>query len=273
MTTLNFPIVISSGGSQLSRDWYAKFLSLPVDSVKLFPEVVAEQLHGYSHNVAAPGRSNRMILRKALYECIKQLENNPGQRTIVLVELTFDLRKDVWFESLENNDYSESNFVSIQLAMTEDWWSKRIQRKPQDGVNICDQLKKDKLNSMDKKYLTMWQKAEQYFYSPYAENINLIMDLINFTGFMKANNIEYLIFRGPPVEPFQEEHLLNTFDKFISTDSNVLDLKNFGFNQWCIDNNYPPLDWLDRPEIGHPSIEAHKAFGLFLTEKLIKLQK
>jgi len=198
-----------------------------------------------------------------LYECIQQLKNNPKQRTIVLVEITFDLRKELWISS-HNAPIAaaDSNFYSVQLAKTADWWQQRF-KKSFDKLDDIDQL-----NSLDKKYLKKWQQAEQYFYSPYAENINLIMDLINFTSFMKLHNIEYLIFRGNPAEPLEDEHVLDTFGNQLADDNNIFDLFNFSFTKWCVDNNYQPIDFVDQPYIGHPSLEAHNAFGLFLTEKL-----
>jgi hypothetical protein len=48
----------------------------------------------------------------------------------------------------------------------------------------------------------------------------------------------------------------------------VFDLQRFSFTQWCLDKNYEPIDYLDRPEIGHPSLDAHREFGLFLASKL-----
>jgi hypothetical protein len=263
--TLDFPIVIGSGASQVSIEYYARKLNKQPHEIKLFPEIVAESLAGYCINIATPGISNRKILRKTLYECIKQSENNPGQPIIVLVELTFDLRKDLWIESVEKteDDKNDSNFVSAQIARNINWWKERFNRNISDTViDIIEYTKS--LTPMDKKYVNQWQKVEQYFYSSYAENINLNMDLINFTGYMKSNNIRYLIFRGNPVEKFEEEHLLDTFNAVLLADPGVFDLRHFSFTQWCLEKNYKPIDSEDRPEIGHPSLEAHRRFGLFL---------
>jgi len=268
INNLDFPIIIGNGASQVSIDYYADTLNKKRTDIKLFPEIVAESLNGYCFNVAVPGICNREILRRTLYECIKQSENNPGQPIIVLIELTFDLRKEVWIQSLEKkgkNDY-DSDFISLQIAQSLAWWKTRFNRNILDPVTNF--IGNKKLTSMDKKYINQWQKTEQYFYSPYAENINLYMDLINFTGYMKSNNIKYLIFRGNPVESFEEDHLLDTFSSVLSTDPGVFDLQRFSFTQWCIDKNYKPIDYQDRPEIGHPSLDAHQEFGLFLASKL-----
>lgn len=232
---------------------------------------MAEALNGYCLNTATPGISNRKILRRALYECIKQLENHPEQPTIVLIELTFDLRQDLWMQTNtenneSNNSDNDSDFISVQLARSLEWWKVRRNRDVLDPVD--KNIRNRQLSSLDRKYLKRWQQAKQYFYSPDAENIELNMDLINFTGFMKSNNIRYLIFRGNPVEQLGNDHIRNTFDDVLTKDTNIFNLNNFSFTQWCLDRKYEPIDSVDKPMIGHPSLEAHQAFGLFLADKL-----
>ena len=39
------------------------------------------------------------------------------------------------------------------------------------------------------------------------------------------------------------------------------DFENFGFCDWCCEQKFIPLDFLDRPNIGHYGPEAHKAFA------------
>jgi hypothetical protein len=85
---------------------------------------------------------------------------------------------------------------------------------------------------------------------------------------MKQHGIDYLIYRSCPIEKFTSAHLLDTFRDSVDTDPGMLDLFNFSFTGWCIEQGYTPIDSLDRPELGHPSLEAHQAFGKLLTQKL-----
>ena len=42
---------------------------------------------------------------------------------------------------------------------------------------------------------------------------------------------------------------------------NFFDFESFGFLNWSLQQGFDPLDFLDRPEYGHPTAEAHSAFG------------
>jgi hypothetical protein len=269
MSELNFPLIISTAGSQSAIQWYSDHLKIPQEQIKLYPELVAEHLGGFCINVSQAGANNRRRIRRALYECIKQLETNPTQKTIVLLEMSLDLRKEVWIDSdgtEENLDPAESNFYGISLADEPDWWERILSGQQKKATT--DIVTGKVLNATQQKYIEKWQHGNQFFYSPTAETINLYMDIVMFIGFMKYHNIDYLIFRGCPIDTEINDHLLETFADVLAQDSKVLDLSNFSLTQWCLDRNYEPVDYKDQPLLGHPSLEAHRAFALFLSEKL-----
>jgi hypothetical protein len=96
--------------------------------------------------------------------------------------------------------------------------------------------------------------------------IELLTDLLMLTGYLKNNDIDYLIFNGTPDEKYQKEHLLNTFLSVINKDEYVFDLLNFSFTEWCISQGYVPIDKKSTPTIGHPTLDAHEAFGTMLLD-------
>ena len=265
---LNFPLIIASGDSQMSPTWYSETLGIHKNSVQLCSNILSNDLGGYCINLGVGGSSNRRILRSVLHACIEQLQQNPNQKTIVVIGLSFDLRKEIWVERGTNSTGIDENFLSVQLAQNVNWWNvSRLQKKIDPADKIATNVT-SLFSSTEKKYLEKWQHGEMFFYSPYAENTNLLMDLIMLTSFFRENNIDYLIFRGQPIEQFDSAYLMDFFKNQINRDSGILDLFNFSFNKWSLSHGYQPVDLLDRPEIGHPSLEAHFKFGKFLTQKL-----
>lgn len=264
---MTFPLIIANGGSQVCPSGYALRLDLPIDEVKLFPEVVAENLGGHCINVAVAGSCNDRIIRRMIVECLNQRALNPTQPIIALIEITFLLRKEIWREDYPTSDPSESNFHSVQLARLENWWELS---RGKNTINGGDIIFLGNLNSAEQKYLKLWQQGEMFFYSPYAENIRLLSSLVALTGLFKHNNIDYLIFRGNPVEKFEPEYVMDFLQKQLEQDPGILDLTNFSFTQWTLDRDFVPLDSLDLPTCGHPSLDAHRAFGNYLSTLLKK---
>ena len=263
----NFPVIISNGASQMSHKWYSNALKIPESDIKLCSDELARATRGFCSTHSKIGSSNRRIIRSTLYACMEQKKLNPDQKIIVVLELSFDLRKELWVERETLPDGAEGNFRSVQLAHNTDWWTKSRNQPRIDKEDLIS-IEGETLNSIERRHLTRWQQGEMFFYSPYAETINTLADLIMLAGFMKQHGIDYLIYRSCPIEKFTSAHLLDTFRDSVDTDPGMLDLFNFSFTGWCIEQGYTPIDSLDRPELGHPSLEAHQAFGKLLTQKL-----
>lgn len=78
---------------------------------------------------------------------------------------------------------------------------------------------------------------------------------------LESIDVEFLIFRGPLVEKLEKDYLLDFFKEELLSDDRFLDLDNFGFCNWCNTNNFVPLDYQNRPNIGHYGPDAHQAFA------------
>jgi hypothetical protein len=115
--------------------------------------------------------------------------------------------------------------------------------------------------SVKNKFYDQYSRGRAYFYSPYAERINLLADLIMLTSVLNSHNVKFLIFQTGLNEKLDSDYLLDFFKDQISSNSWILDLEKFGFCKWCADEKFTPLDYLDRPEIGHPGPDGHRAFA------------
>lgn len=262
---MDHPLILAFGGSQVSPKYYSRQLNIPIEETNLFPEHVADKLGGFCINHALAGCCNSRLIRRTILESISQRELNPAQRIIVLLELNFVIRKEIWDSKHTPEDPAESQFRSVQIAHTVDWWTKS---RGQEKVTMVDKITELFQEKSDKQqFLEKWQQGEMFFYSPYAENITLIQNLITLTALLKQLNIEYLIFRGNPVEKFEPEYVLDTFMNYINRDSHVLSLTEFSFNEWAVSNGLGVLE-KEITSSGHPSYKAHAEFANFILSKL-----
>lgn len=255
MGNMDFPLVISVGGSQQSKKWYSENLQVSIEGIKLCGDLVADHFHGHHMNLALPGASNRRHIRRTMLECMKELQLNPSQQKIVIFELSFLLRKEVWIDQYVNTDNLDGNFLQIQLASDLNWWQKRTNTKDARCIDGKE------LDGCTKKSLHDWIKTQRTLYSPYAETVNLYQDLIMFSHFLKYHAIKYVIFNGNPCEHLESTSMLNILHNYLINDKNILDLLVFSLTKWCVDNQFLPLDNPSCPTLGHPSIDAHAAFA------------
>lgn len=116
----------------------------------------------------------------------------------------------------------------------------------------------------EQEFLKDYSRGRAFFYSPYQERINLLADLVMFTNVCNNLNVEYLIFQGPIEEKLEKEYLVDFFKAQLDPER-VFNLEQFGFCNWCAEQNFLPIDKSELPEIGHYGPDAHRAFA----EKII----
>ena len=246
---MSFPLIYANGDSYTT----------PSTGVRVHADYLAENLNGFLINNSINGSCNRRIIRSSLYDIIQQRKHNPSQKIIAIISLSFELRSELWIEDIapENkmdpDREQESNFVTHSFSGSLNWRKRMFSGK----------LGNPTLNRriQPSKFLDHYNKGRAYFYSPYAERINLYADLIMFTASCKKYNINYLIFRGPLPEQLQPEHVIEFFKAEIVKDTRVVDLENFGFCNWCCEQKFIPRDMFDTPEIAHYNSDAHEAFA------------
>lgn len=225
---MDFPLVYANGCSY----------STPGRSRKVHANYIADEVNGFLINNSIPGSCNRRIIRTSLYDIIEQKKINPTQKLIAIISLTFELRSELWLESrvTEKEKEQESNFVTHTFTDN----NKHIPHT---------------------KFFEKYSEGRAYYYSAYAERINLLTDLLMFTATCNKYNVNYLIFQAPMAEKLEHEHVLDFFKKEIKQDTRIFDLETFGFLDWACEKKFNPLDMLDTPEIAHYNSDAHKAFA------------
>lgn len=209
---------------------------------------------GFVLNKAISGSNNRRILRTSLHDLYAQRKINPDQKIIALIQLTFELRGELWLESIDDNRLpEESNFITHEFSGKLDWRTRLL-----NFLDIETENKHIK-QKHEEAFLKDYSRGRAYFYSPYQERINLLADLVMFTNVCNNLNVEYLIFQGPAAEQLESEYLVDFFKSLLPEDR-VFDLENFGFCNWCAENNFQSFENFTSG-IGHYQPDAHKQFA------------
>jgi hypothetical protein len=257
---LDFPLIYCNGDSYSDENYH------PLMKAKTFGYEVSERLNGFVVSKSISGSCNRRIIRTSLHDLIQQRNMNPQQKIIALINLTFEIRDEIWIDDI-NGDYppEESHFRTHQFSQDLNWREKLLNSKM--PINILPRLQINK-EDFSYEFLKKWSEGRAYFYNSYAERCNLLMDLVLFSSFLNSLSINYLIFQGPRAEPLESEHLVDFFKNHIPT-QRILDLEKFGFCDWCDQQGFQPLDNNELRSIGHYGPDAHKEFAeCFLIPKL-----
>ena len=244
---LDFPLIYCNGDSYNDEKYHLSLIG------KTYANIVAEYCNGFVINSAISGSCNRRIVRTTIHDMILQRQLNPDQKIIALIGLTFELRSEIWIDDINENKRPEESNLRTHIFSSQLNWRENLLK----GIDI----KFPNPHEQHNKFLEKFSQGRAFFFSPYAERINLLCDLIMLRALFDSLNIHFIIFQSPVAEKLQSDYLLDFFKKQIAEDSRFLDLENFGFCDWCIDQGFVPLDFLDRPKIGHPGPEAHIAFA------------
>lgn len=246
---MDFPLLYCNGCSY-SDEHYNE----PTMKQNIYVNRVNEYLEsGFVLNRAISGSNNKRILRTSLHDLYKQRQINPKQKIIALIQLTFELRGEIWYIN-DKHTPEESDFITHQFSHRLDWRERLL-----NFIDI-DVKNSDIANNVDQKFLKKYSEGRAFFYSPYQERINLMIDLVMFANTCEKLNVDYLIFQGPKAEQLQEEYLLDFF-KSLLPENNIFDLEKFGFCNWCAEHKFVPLDKTELPNIGHYGPDAHRAFA------------
>jgi hypothetical protein len=252
---LDFPLIYCNGDSYSDQNYH------PSLKGKTYADVVAEACHGFVINSSISGSNNRRIIRSTVYDMLEHRKLNKNQKTIALIGLSFELRGELWAEDQVPKNPRESQFVTHEFSGLINW--------RRDLLNNRD-IKPNNSFRFNEKFYKKYSEGRAYFFSPYAERINLLCDLIMLKTLFESLKINFLIFQSPRAEKLQSDHLLNFFKNEISNDDRFFDIEQFSFLDWAFKKGFSPLDLKNRPEIGHYGPDAHRNFA---TEVLIPTLK
>jgi hypothetical protein len=244
---IKFPLIYCNGDSYSDENWQATFKN------NMYPDFVAKSCHGFVLNKAISGSCNRRIIRTTLHDMIHQRQLNPEQQIVALIGLSFELRSEVWADNITERLCSEeSNFIKHHFTKQINWRENLLNHVDIETIVI---------DKFDQEFFKKYSDGRAYFFSPYAERINLYCDLIMLRSLLESINVDFLIFQSPKAETLQSDYLLDFFKTQLKNDDRFFDLEKFGFVNWCHEQKFTPVDMLDRPEIGHYGIDAHKSFA------------
>ena len=247
---MDFPLLYCNGSSYSSNDYH------PLNNNAIYVNYVANKLNGFVLNKSFPGNWNRSIIRTSVHDLIHQRQLNPSQKIIAIIGLTIEMWSDIWLEDNEPKSEELSNFQCHSFTTLQDWRERLVSNLDILGFNKIFKKEKD---TVFERFYTKYSEGRAYFYSPYAERINLFCDLLMFTSMCKKYNINYLIFQGDKAEKLEQEYLLDFFSKELYKDDRIFNWEEFGFIHWCRENNFEDLEPLN-PK-GHFGPDVHEAFA------------
>jgi hypothetical protein len=241
---VDHPLIYCNGDSYSDENFH------PTLKNQTYAHVVGQYLQGFVINNAISGSCNRRIIRTSVHDLVNERKLNPDQQIIALIGLSFELRSELWNENKKTVAPAESNFENFHFTKELNWQDMLLK-----GMDIV--LNKHR---PDQDFFDKVSQGRAYYYSPYAERTNLLCDLLMFQSLMQQLNIKFLIFQSPMAEKLKSEYLIDFFKSTLNS-KNFLDFETFGFINWCNHQGFEPLDFKDRPEIGHYGIDAHRAFA------------
>lgn len=240
----DFPFIYCNGDSYTDENYRNGALK-----GKTYAHFVSDHWQGYALNKAISGSCNRRIIRTTVHDILAHRTLNPTQPTVVLIGLSFDLRSELWIDGLTNDRSSEeTNFRTHAFTSQIDW-----------RENLLKGLSMETRNpyNLNKKFYEYYSKGRAYFYSPYAERINLFCDIIMLRSLLESLNVNFLIFSARLSEKLDSDYLLDFFTEQLKDDPRIFNFENFGFAEWCIDQNkFTPID-----QTHHYGPDAHRAFA------------
>lgn len=238
------PLVYCNGDSYSDPEYRSDIMQ-----GQTYADHLANHLQGYLINRSLQGSCNRRIVRTSLHDLIHQRYLNPEQRIIAVIGLSFEMRDELWFEDAVALDPVESNLRYHQWTHHSDWKQRLLEHK---SINT-------KSFAHWHKWIEHWEKGRAFFYSPYQERINLLVDLVMLSSVLRDLDIDFVVFQGPVCEPLEAEYLKDFFQNQL--DPRIMDLEKFGFCAWCQDRGFQHLDTEHDAKIGHYGPDAHRAFA------------
>ena len=244
---MDFPLIYCNGDSYSNENYHPDLKS------KTYANIIANSCNGFVINNSLNRSCNRRIIRTTVHDIVHQRQLNPDQKIIALIGLTFELRSEIWIDEIKHNTNPvESNLRTHAFSGQLNW---------RENLLSDIDIKSSNSFQLNEKFFKKFSDGRAFFFSPYAERINLLTDLIMLRALFESLNVDFLIFQSPVAEKLESDYLLDFFKKQIDQDQRFFDFENFGFITWCHKQNFTPLDMFDRPEIAHYGPDAHLAFA------------
>jgi hypothetical protein len=170
-----FPLIYCNGDSYSNENYHKSLIG------KSYANIVANYCNGFVINKSINGSCNRRVIRTTVYDMIQQRQLNPNQQIIVLIGLSFELRSELWIDHIDHNLPEESQFRTHSFSGQLNWRQNLLSGQDIETQNFY---------ALNSKFFKKYSDGRAYFYSPYAERINLICDLIMLRSLLESLNIQ-----------------------------------------------------------------------------------
>ena len=112
----DFPLIYCNGDSYSDENYHTTLKG------KTHAHVLGEHFGGFVINNAIRGSCNRRIVRSSVYDLIQQREQNPDQKIFAIINLSFELRGEMWDNNNRtHSDARESNFRPHVFSKETNW--------------------------------------------------------------------------------------------------------------------------------------------------------
>ena len=113
---MNFPMIYVNGCSYSDTKYHSSTLG------KNYGHFYSDLVDGFVLSRAQAGSCNRRIVRTTAHDVIEQRKLNPTHKIIALVQLTFEIRDELWHDSIvQSMDPCESHFRTHQFSKMKDF--------------------------------------------------------------------------------------------------------------------------------------------------------
>ena len=87
---MQHPLIYVNGCSYSDENYHPTMLA------NTYAHYYGAMVNGFVLSRARAGSCNRRIIRTTVHDVIKQRQLNPTQRIIALIQLTFEIRDEIW---------------------------------------------------------------------------------------------------------------------------------------------------------------------------------
>lgn len=221
-------------------------------------DFLGEFLHAKSINNSIPGCSNDRILRTSLRDLIT-LRRSESDSIVAVIGLSFIYRKSFWDPIGQKEKWKHSNdgeFACYQLMIGGDWFE--------------NFFTKNKLATNAPDHMNQLIREQVRFFSPEAEFTNLLQQLILFRSWCRENNVKYIIFSSPVQQDRVDltAPFIEPFATVIQQDSNILDIFEFSFCNYCSEQGFVGLQYERYGVNSHQTEQAHESFAKYINKRL-----
>jgi hypothetical protein len=231
----------------------------PGQGHQIYSNVVSDQYSSELVNRGERGACNRRIIRTTLRDLtdLKEAYND----ILVLIGFTFLSRTETWRPDLPAAG-NDGHFHSLTVNHSKIDWT--------NGLN--DTIVTD-IHKLADPEVSEYYKQWLLHYDREAAMTDLLTDIVMLAGWLKQNNINYLMFSN--VDCFDGDDLigynspfLNNLRLTVEQDPCIINPWNFSFGTYALENGHEPKDARLYGKHGHPGEQAHQMFGNYLLEYL-----